>query len=78
MFEDTVGDFKRGVGALAVRTGAPVLPVAIRWQKSFLFYRVHIYFGNPMRIGAHFSYEEAALEVQKEVSRLYEELKRSG
>lgn len=78
VFEDHVGLFKRGVGALAVRTGVAVLPVAIRWSRGFLRPRIQIAFGYPLSIDRNHSYEKAALRVQNEVEGLYEQLKMSN
>lgn len=69
---------KRGVAYLAQKSGAPVLPIAIRGAeyftlKSFFFGRrtITVIFGKPRFIDPNKSLEEASEDIRKSINDLY-------
>lgn len=84
-----LGEPKRGVGRLALESGAPVVPVAIhgsakvrRW-KRLRFPKVTIQYGEPLSFPLERSptrerQQEVALEIFGRVREMYEELARSS
>ena len=84
-----LGDPKRGVGRLALESGAPVVPVAIhgsasvrRW-KRFRFPKVTVQFGEPLSFpvekeATHERQLEAATEIFDKVRGMYMALEEQG
>lgn len=71
---------KRGAAYLAKKTGAPILPIAIRGVeyfslRSFFFGRrtVTVIFGKPISIDPNKSLEEASEDIRKAINDLYNE-----
>jgi 1-acyl-sn-glycerol-3-phosphate acyltransferase len=86
--DDDVHEFLPGVGMLALRSGAPVIPVAMRGTSELLHDRrpglpaLRLKVGPPLALhdiegrGSK-AYHEAARRMQKAVAALYDELKRA-
>jgi 1-acyl-sn-glycerol-3-phosphate acyltransferase len=84
-----LGEPKRGIGQLALESGAPVVPVAIhgsagvrRWRR-FRFPKVTVQFGEPLSFPVEESPSrerqlEVATEVFNEVRAMYTRLERQG
>ncbi|MDD5318849.1 MAG: lysophospholipid acyltransferase family protein [Candidatus Pacebacteria bacterium] len=78
-----IAPFKRGVSALSLQTGVPVLPVAFRYHlpQDLLAHggvkairgRLSIKVGKLTKIPANLSYEEGASYLQKIIEKLNEE-----
>ncbi len=84
-----LGRAKRGVGRLALETGAPVVPVAIHgsqgirsWRRG-VFPKVTIRFGEPISFDVvekpdRDQQQQASVEIFAHVRELYDELERDG
>ncbi len=71
--ENELGQFKRGAAALALMTGATVLPTSIKTGKRKFFRREYMMrFGKPFEVPQNLSYEEGADYMRSVVLKLYE------
>jgi 1-acyl-sn-glycerol-3-phosphate acyltransferase len=79
---DSILDFKKGVVRLHQLTGAPILPVAIRYDSNkLIFNNVHIAIGKPFMISEELlenntqdKFQNSRNYVREKVSILYEKL----
>jgi 1-acyl-sn-glycerol-3-phosphate acyltransferase len=73
--ENTIGKFKKGAPALAIKTGITVLPVSINEIKTQKPHWYRVKFGEKFTVPQNMSVDEAASYMKSKISDLFETIK---